>query len=280
MEMLNRHSMLRPKDSGILYGSLSDEEVRKISPNLTEDERSDPHSKYYYDMPAELTKEHKMAINLGAMDPEDAFDIRDYGKHMNTAGHCKVENGYCVLPSGITYAAALIRQAGRTDEMIDYYNEYFATKDSLFYKIWYPESHYLHYLDGCVEDFGFGRLNMKFVSQVESEMLGIKNDKILQKDPSYIYVGGTSVVGYNLDSSHPERAERNTIVLYHRKTDYGREVRIRLWYGIGIENNRFEVTIPDPQKALTIAKKTMVHIMQEYTNDQYLETKFWEDTHN
>lgn len=273
-----KHSFLYPKDSGISFGQLTDEELKALKPELTETEQSCPHAKYFYEMPAPLPQEYLEVIKNGPMDPKQAFSMEDYGKFMNHTGHCQVENGYCVLENGVTYAAVLLRQEGRTSEIIDHYNRYFAPEESLFYKIWNPGSHYLHYTDGALEDFGFGRINMKFVEQVEPEHLGIRRKDIEKNDPACIYIGGTSTVGYNLDSSHPHQLERNTIVFYHRLTDYGREVRVRLWYGAGLEHGRWELTPPPAEEALSIAKKTMMHVMQEYTNDQYLEMKFWEET--
>ena len=52
---------------------------------------------------------------------------------------------------------------------------------------------------------------------------------------------------------------------------------MRLWYGIGVEDGDYYLTVPPAEEALDIAKKTMIHVMQEYTNDQYLEMKFWRD---
>ncbi len=270
------HSFLVPKDSGIKYGALTDEELKKLSPGLTEAEKSCPHARYYYEMPAPLPKEYEQAIAAGPMDARKAFDMEMYGKHMNNTGYCEVENGYCVLPNGVTYAAVLLRQEGRTNEMIDFYNQFFAPEESLFYKIWYPGSHYLHYEDGALEDFGFGRIHMRFVGGVEPKDLGIDPTEIEKNDPNCIFIGGTSAIGYNLDRNF-KKLERNCIVFYHRLTDYGREVRVRLWYGIGVEDGDYYLTVPPAEEALDIAKKTMIHVMQEYTNDQYLEMKFWRD---
>lgn len=271
--------MLIPKDSGVPFGTYSDEELKKISRDLTETERNNPHSKYYDQMPAPLAEEHIAAIKGAPMDSGKAFEFEDYGKMMNRKGYCEVENGYCVLGSGVTYAAAMLRQKDLTDEVVEFYNQNFAFGDSLFYKIWNPECHYLHYTDGCLENFGFGRMNMRFTASVEPEDLGLNMDEIRKNDPDCIYIGGTSAAGYNLDGDDPGELERNTILFYYRKTDYGREARIRLFYGIGIEDGNICFTIPKKVEALNIAHKTMQHIMQEYTNDRYLETAFWKDMH-
>lgn len=278
MAYKKEHSFLLPKDSGIKYGTLTDEELKKLSPELTETEKRYPHAKYFYEMPAPLPREFQEAIEAGPIDASKAFGMADYGKHMNNTGHCEVENGYCVLPDGVTYAAVLLRQEGRTSQIIDFYNRHFAPEESLFYKIWYPGSHYLHYDGGALEDFGFGRINMRFVGGVEPKDLGIDPLEIEKNDPNCIFIGGTSAIGYNLDGD-TQRLERNCIVFYHRLTDYGREVRVRLWYGIGVEDGSYHLTVPPAGAALTIAQKTMIHVMQEYTNDQYLEMKFWCECH-
>lgn len=274
------HPMLFPKDCGIPFGSLSNDEILALTTQLSKAEKAHPHAKYYSPNVRPMPKELTDAIKSGPMDPTKAFEMKDYGKFMNTAGHCEVENGYCVLPSGVTYAAALIRQVGRTDEMVDFYNKEFADCESLFYKIWHPKAHYISYTNGCVEDFGFGRMNMLFAGQVQVEDLGMNPEDIEKNDPACIQINGTTAIGYNLDSPNPERLERNTIVFYHRKTDYGREMRIRLWYGIGVEDGQYRYTFPDPDNALHIAKCCMTHMMEEYTNDEYLEKAFWNNNHS
>lgn len=272
------HAFFRPKDSGLFFGSLTDEELRKLSPALTESEQQYPHASYF-SKEISLPEEFQETLKNGPMDPALAFMPEDYGKFMNTEGHCEVENGYCVLPNGVTYAAVLLRQEGRTDETVRYYNDYFAPEENLFYKTWCPGFHYLHYADGAFEDFGFGRMNMKFAHDKQASEMGLDPKLIEKNDPACIGIGGTATLGFNLDSADPKKPQWNTIAFYHRQTSYGREVRVRLWYGYGWENNKPVFTPPEPKQALDIARLTMKHVMMEYSNDQYLETKFWDDTH-
>lgn len=68
-------------------------------------------------------------------------------------------------------------------------------------------------------------------------------------------------------------------MFYHRMTEFGREVRIRLWYGFGIDKDGFHITLPKKEEAEKIARCTLQHVAQEYTNDQYLQLKFWEKYH-
>lgn len=280
MEKYNEHPFLLPKaGTDRRMEEFTDEELMQITPALTKREKEAPHSEFYYQMPAPLPEYLQQVLHSAEMDHSDAFELKDYARNMNHSGHCRVENGCCVLPSGITYSAALIRQEGRTDEMIEFYNREFAETDSLFYKTWFPASHYLHYPDGAMEDFGFGRVKMKFMNQITPEQLGMDVCEIQKKDPACIGIGGTSAIGYNLDSDEPQKAEWNTIMFYHRMTEYGREVRIRLWYGIGLDADGYHITIPPKSEAGKIARCTLHHIIQEYTNDQYLQLKFWEKYH-
>ena len=271
------HSFLLPKSCGKYFGDLSLQEMRNLKSELTDAEKGYAHAKYYYSMPAPLSEIHKAAIQAGPIDPAKAFDIQDYGKFMNNTGHCEVENGYCVLPNGVTYAAVLLNQEGRTDEMVNFYNQHFAKEDSLFYKTWYPGEHFMHYENGALESFGFGRMNMRFAGQVQVEQLGMKFEDIEKNDPNCIMVGGTTAVGYNIDAQDPDKAEWNTIVFYYRQTPTGREVRVRLRYGVGIDNGQYVYTPPKKECAEYVAKCTMIHVMQEYTNDDYLERMFWEE---
>lgn len=278
MKEIKKHSFLLPRADKYRFDEFTDSELRGIKSELTEREKKDFDSKYIQIVPAPIGEEHKIALEGGPIAVSDAFEFEEYGRMMNRQGYCKVENGYCVLPSGVTYAAAMILQQGRTDEMIDYYNQNFGLTDSLFYKIWFPGNHYLHFCDGgCLEDFGFGRLKMKFTAQLDAKDLGIHYEDILVNDPDCIYIGGTAAIGRNLDSDDPDKEEANIILFYHRKTDYGREVRIRLYYGIGWRDGKIIYTIPEADRAEEIARKTLDHIIHEYTNDELLETTVYAD---
>ena len=274
-----KHPNLMPKSIGLPMSVFSDEGLLSLPSAPTPSELDTVHAEYYAMMPAPLSEEHKAMLAGPPMDPADAFMPQDYGRYMVGTGYCAVENGYCVLPSGVTYAAALIRQPGRTDEMVDFYNRYFAPRESLFYKTWFPGMHYLHFSDGCLEDFGFGRTLMQFRCFVGPEAFGLTTEEVEARDPDCILIGGSSGVSRNLDSDDPHREERSMITFYHRLTPEGREARIRLWFGIGYEDGEWYRTDVDPEKALHIAHCCMAHLIQEYTNDQYLETKFWEDWH-
>lgn len=280
MKELTKHTFLLPRADHYSFNDFTDDELRALSWRLTEKEKGDPDSAYYSLVPAPLAPAHQKALEA-PMDPSFAFSFAEYGKYMNNTGYCREENGYCVLPDGVTYAAALIRQEGRNDEMTAYYNEHFGLTDSLFYKTWFPEAHYLHFNDGgTFEDFGFGRVKMRFTAQLDARMLGLDPDEIRRNDPACIYLGGTAAIGRNLDSKDPMKEERNIIMFYHRETPCGREMRIRLFYGIGYENGEFIYTLPEKERALDIARCTYNHIVHEYTNDLTLQNAVYRDYKN
>ncbi|MCD8299583.1 MAG: hypothetical protein LUC41_00155 [Clostridiales bacterium] len=273
------HPFLIPKDTGIPSDEFTFEQMKALSADLSETEKKCPHAKYYYELPAPLPQEHLDAMEAGPIDPSEAFEIWDYGNYMNKIGHCAVENGYCVLPSGIAYSAARVIQEGRFDDMTAYYNQYFAPEECLFYKTWYPGNHYMHFTDGAVEDFGFGRQFIKFTGLVEVEDLRLNYDDIDKNDPACISINGSKAVFHDLTDDSAKDI-KGILVFYHRLTENGREMRMRMWNGISVDENGEYVIDPLPaDKALKVAKCCMCHLMQEYTNDHYLETKFWYDNH-
>ncbi len=280
MFFTTEHPMLMPKSTDIPFGTLTNEEMLALSPELSEAEAASPQAKYFTQVPAPLPKELEEAKKNGPMDVKDAFEVWDYAKNMNNTGNCAVENGYCVLPSGITYAAARIEQRGRTDEMVAYYNEHFAPEESLFYKIWFPGMHHMHFCDGAVEDFGFGRLAIKFTGLVEVEDLGLTVEEVAKNDPACISLNGSKAVWYNLESDTPDKPCHGILIFYHRLTDYGREMRMRFFAGVQTDGKGGFILDPlPPEEALNVARCNMEHLMHEYTNDHYLQTTFWNDNH-
>ena len=185
--------------------------------------------------------------------------------------------GTVFLSNGIGYSAAMIKQQGLTDEMVNLFNREFAPGNNLFYKIWCPDSHLLHYTDGAVEDFGWGRVNLKFTSNVFMEDLGLDISQIKKNDPACIQINGSCAVLENLEGETRGTLDRITIVNYHREIPNGREQRIRAWFGIGIEDGEYQYAIPSFGTSLLRAKDVMAHLIFEYSNISKLMLQFWSD---
>ena len=132
------------------FGELSFEEIKALTPELTEEEKQSPFADLYREGNI-LTERQQKAVDGPPIGVEEAFEPEDYAKHMNRQGYTAVENGYCMLKSGASYSAAILRQVGRTNENMDAYNKGFAPEGALAYKLWCPGYHYYHYSDGAVD---------------------------------------------------------------------------------------------------------------------------------
>ncbi len=270
--------LMHPRDCGKPQADFSVEELLQLPRTLTARELADPHSAYY-GLEEEIPEELRLAMEAGPMDPAKAFMPHQVGEFMNNNGHCEVETGYCILPNGVSYAAALIRQDGITDEMVDYFNENFCLTDDLFYKTWCPGSHVKHFSDGCLEDFGWGLRNMRFRHPIKLTDLGLDYEKILENDPDCLYIGGSCTIGDNLSGLKAGVQDLDIIFKYHRRTPTGRELRVRLWYGVNINDGQYTLTMPPGGQPLEVARHTLNHVIREHCRDLFLIKKFWADTH-
>ena len=192
----------------------------------------------------------------------------------------EVENGYGVLPNGVGFAAMLIRQEGITDEMIKKYREEFAQDGprTLFYKIWFPGAHLLHYENGVVENFGWGMMNMEMdMEHFTLAHLGIRQEDILQRDPNCISLLGFYGRGWEVD--HPEREPVWTSMVQHtRLTPTGRELRVRYWNGLAFGPGG-QLVFSDPVDRAVMEERMrlmMEHCLTEYQNELRLMKGFWD----
>lgn len=271
--------MTKPYNSGKYFGEVSYEQLNQLTTDLTEEERKSPFSKYYYMPMGPLQPEHLEALEHGLLRPEDCRMPGEAGSLLLGPPGRDVENGYGVLPNGVGYAAIKIDQAGITDEMIKKYREEFAQEGNLFYKVWCPGSHLMHYVDGAVEDFGWGMLNMHFSGEeFEFRHLGIEKSEIPEKDPACINFLGIGARCTRLDQ--PEVGEEYLSMVCHtRLVEGGRELRVRYWYGMLFGGDGTYLYRIDPDRARTQKKmkQMMAHCMREYRNQYHHIKLFWEN---
>lgn len=266
-----------PHNSGKCFGELNVQQLRQLITGLTAEEQASPFSRYYYEPMAPLQSGHMEALQNGPMKPTDGFMPEEFGKVMLNTGHAAIENGYCVLPNGLGFAAAKVDQPGRTNEKVKAFREEFAHVGDLFYKTWYPGSHLLHYVNGAIEDFGWGMLDMQFFGDCTLKNLGIDKDEIEKRDPSCISINGATTIATRLDN--PEAGpEYASMALYLRETPAGRELRVRYWVGLLFTKDGIECkTKPDGIPVEDKARMMMGHCMKEYTNENRLLDAWWED---
>lgn len=284
MGINNRHSIfsvgkptLRPRNCGLNFGDLTEDEMLALPYDLTDEEKKSAFSKYFYGYLNTIEIEHEKVLNQPAMDSKEAFMPDMYASFMNNRGYCSVENGYCILRNGIGYVAVKINQNGIMDDMVELFNNEFAPGHNLFYKIWLPNSHLLHYTDGAVENFGWGRVNLRFISSVFMEDLGLDYSQIHLNDPNCININGSSAIIQTIEGPLKGSSDLMTIVNYHRETDEGRECRIRIWYGISIEDGKTVSSISNRGTSQNQARDLMAHLIYEYQNNANLIRQFWKD---
>ena len=272
--------MTHPYTSGEFMNAYTLEQLREMSAEITEEEKKDPFYKYYSETMAEIEPEHKKAIAAGALPEALCYMPDQAGKILLCGSDTYPENGYGVLPCGVGFASVLIHQTGITDDMIRKYREEFAHTQNrlLFYKLWYPHMHLIHFEDGIVENWGWGmcRQDMNMEDFCFSH-LGITRDEILQKDPDCI--GFLGIGGRCVELQKPTRKDWPMWMIQHtRLTPEGRELRIRYWNGLDLHRDG-SVTLepnPDRQQTLNEMKLMMSHCMHEYCNELKLMKMFWE----
>ncbi len=269
--------MVSPHNSGKMFGEIPVEELLKLTTALTEREKAHPHAKYYYEPMGAIQPEHEAALRSGPMAPEDCYMPEEVARHVNNTGHDKVENGYGVMKNGVGFAAIKIDQVGITDEMIRYFRENFAHYDDLYYKVWFPGAHLLHYVNGAVEDFGWDMLNMHMTFTADLSTLGFQDDKILENDPKCI--NSMVASGLSVPLYHPEKGEQIASMFSYTRDlgDNHRELRVRYWVGLAFDDfgQPFVRGIEDRELTMKKAKLMMEHCMREYSNQNRLIKEFW-----
>ena len=270
--------MSRPHTSGMLYGSMSYEELRTLTTELTENEKASEFAKYYYEPMGELQPEHHEALASAPLDPKDCYMPCDAAAKLNTGGPADIPNGYGVTENGVGFAAITVHQDGITDEMIAYYRDNFAQVDDLFYKVWFPGAHLRHYLNGAVENFGWAMLNMQMTFTADLADLGYGSpEEILKNDPKCIGTLVASALATPIDA--PETGEEIMAMhQYVRDTENGREFRVIYWVGLAFDDEGKQmIRIKDDKvSVLEKAKMMMEHCMYEYCNEKRLIKAFWE----
>lgn len=266
------------------FGELSADEINKMTTELTDEEKSSPYADLYY-QESPMTEEQNKIWKGEPMDPADALEPEDYAKMMNNTGHCKVETGFCELPGRIGYSAVLIKQPGRTNEKMDAFNKEFGVEGALMYKAWCPGYHYYQYRNGAIEDFGYGLLSMlnvdstpTFAAGLDIGLFGIDMDKVLENDPDCLWISGNYWRHYPvLKDRISDEYTDDIIINYLRKTDYGRELRIRKYTGLGVYDGKLVRTgTPKELPPAEYGRHAMHHLMLEYGNEARLVNQFWE----
>ena len=276
--------MTHPFTSGKQMADLSDTQLCAMTTQLTPEEAHSPFAGFYYEPMAPLQPEHTAALEQGPLPPELCYMPGQAGAVLLKNPEECPENGYGVLDNGVGYGAILIRQAGVTAETIRKYRDEFAQDPysreharNLFYKIWFPGAHLIHFEDGVVENFGWGmmRLEMNWDS-FRLRHLGLSAEQIPEQDPNCICLLGLGGPGWEI--ARPEDSIHHLCMVQHvRATDWGRELRVRYWNGIRLNPDGTVDPMPGRDRTRTLEEMRLMvnHCMQEYCNELKLMKEFW-----
>jgi hypothetical protein len=273
------YEFITPFASPYFFGDLTDDDLKKLTTKLTEDEAKDPQAGYFYTGLAQPTPEQE-AARKAPMDERHAIMPQDFAKEMLRPEYMDVEDGYCVLENGLGYVAALVPQTGRDNARTQKFMDSFAKTGDLYYKTWCPGQHLIHYAhgDGAVEDFGWGMVNMHFNYVSDPKMLGMDSIADIEKaDPSCIQLILASYTG-NILGSPDDVSQAGALLMYTRETECGRELRLRYWIGMHATDDGLEIRPNDtPVPMLEKARLTMIHGATEYMNENRLINEYWEE---
>lgn len=106
---------------------------------LTAAEQAKPYAEFFYRPLAPIADDVVRALRSGPIEPRDALVFERKNDLLNPGYHT-CETGYCFMPDGSCYAAALTRMPGVTTHMLVWWFWWHALED-LRYKIWYPGAH-------------------------------------------------------------------------------------------------------------------------------------------
>ncbi len=276
--------MTHPFTSGMHMADLSDAQLCAMTAQLTPEEARSPFADHYFESMAPLQPEHTAALEQGPLLPELCYMPEQAGAVLLDGPDEYPENGYGVLENGVGYGAILIRQAGITDEMIRKYRDEFAqdpyTREharNLFYKVWFPGAHLIHFEDGVVEDFGWGMMRLEMGwDNFCLRHLGVSAQEIPARDPDCICLLGLGGEGWEI--ARPEDTRHSLCMVQHtRATSWGRELRVRYWNGVRLNPDGTVDVVPGQDRAQTLKEMRLVvaHCMQEYCNELRLMKAFW-----
>jgi len=255
---------------------------------LTEIEKSKPYSKFYYQPSAMPPESSIKAMDESPLEPHLAIPIAEKDRLL-IPGYTEGEYGYCTMPDGSGYVAALIDMPGVTKDMVEWYFAWFGL-ENLRYMIWDPECH--HAVELAKKEYIEQRCNYN-LSALERRW---GTEIIATED-----IGGGSVpltisfltpgqFGHDTDKCFsPPNATINNINLFngdipmgsathlYRTTDRGVELRARFWLGWIVDDGK-DILVND-KVPLALVKGLAYHCLVEYSNLGAILPQLYEENH-
>ena len=275
--ILERHPNITPYTSGLYKSDMSFADMQKLVPYLTEEEKLSPWAKYYGRPAAELQPHMKEALSKEPLPPSECCMPDEIGKKF--LQNDMPDSGYGVLENGAGYACFVTDYTDITDEMITTYVENFAHDENnrnLFYKIWSPGDHLIHFEDAIIESWGWGYyltdMNMPAFS---FSKMGISEAEIRSLRPDCFRFLGAG--GHTVNLYCPKERTRAIMIQIQVETEYGSRRYTFYWWGVdfGNENSPFIIDVnADPDTMAMRMRYMMRHGMQEACNEIELIKEF------
>lgn len=255
-------------------------EVKPLRP----DQEALPYSKYYHRPLAPPNPKAMAELDKGPMDPDKALPIDDINMILDPGYH-EVENGYCILPSGMGYLAINNVFPGVTLDMVRWWFVWHAAGGNMRYKIWCPPKHvaiavadqdrrkildpsvpfdekYVDVDHFVVEDIGGGAEDI-VISFKRPQSMGFDMDKF-KKSPTVEVFGG-----FGVTESHQRLGQKAPAVMMHtvREIEGGVEFRTRFYMGARLVDGKPKCVLP---KGVVLPVQVPMglayHNVEEYSN--------------
>jgi len=205
---------------------------------LTETEKQQPYAEFYNRPSATIPESVLSEIKNRSYQRDDALLIENINDLL-LPGYLPMETGYCRMANGSFFVAVRTELRNTTSEMINWWFDWHP-KESLRYRIWFPESHFditmkagqkqtpnalpywytTHY---PVEDIGLGRETLSIHFLPPSEF-GFDSTRFDEANVETVICGVVGSVSKNIK----EQARMCHLV---RRISDGLEMRSRFWIG-------------------------------------------------
>lgn len=199
---------------------------------LTPEQEKAPYAHFYHRPYPEIDPLSLQTIREGAeIAPADAVT----GENLRLMLHpeqLRAERGYCVLPDGTGYVAAIHRLPGASLEMYNFFRTWWPEADTdTRYKIWCPGKHVCAYYTYSSEIIG-GRLEEIYFGQNFSHdptLLGL--DPAEMKAGGCVMADGSSALSKSYGAGPDARPMPGVVCHFIYEDPEGLTMRSRFWFG-------------------------------------------------
>lgn len=251
---------------------------------LTDEERAKPYSKYYYMKMERPDQSLFDKIETGPINPKDAMKIEDRNDLLNP-GYFPEETGYCIMPDGTAYIAALTKMPGVTAEMFDWWFAWHPL-EPLRYKIWNPDEHFAVQVNKADrkrltdQSIPIRERNWGCTHQIYEHIGELKLPPI-SEDGAEQNMGGLKFIspedyGFDMNRFKPPNVATaicGPMCHFLREVDGEMELRSRFWTGYKIVDRKAELdpshpsmAAPNDEMRAFFAKQLAGHSIKEFTH--------------